>query len=85
LLKTDVVEPFCRRELPGPLEHALGQVDADDMAEGRGAGRLAGRQPGSAADVEHLVAGADSVRGAKVVVVRAQLDVVEVRSARRGH
>ena len=57
-LVPDVVEPFGRRQLTGALEHALGHVDADNAARRRGARRLASRQPGSAADVEHLVTGA---------------------------
>src|SRR3954452_21461419 len=48
-------------------------------------GRLASRQPGSAPDVDYLVTGADPVGGAKVLVVSAQLSVVEVQAVRRGH
>jgi hypothetical protein len=77
-----VVEPLLGRQLTGALEHALGHVDADDAARSRGPRRLPGRQPGSAADVEHLVTGADPVCGAKVLVVRAQLGVVEVQAVR---
>ena len=84
-LVADVVEPFGRRQLTGALEHALGHVDADDSARRRGARRLASRQPGAAADVEYLVTGADPVGGAKVLVVSAQLGVVEVQAGRRGH
>ena len=84
-LVADVVEPLGRRHLTGSLEHALGHVDADDAARRRGAGRLASRQPGSAPDVEHLVTGADPVRGAKVLVVSPQLGVVEVEAVRRRH
>ena len=84
-LVPDVVEPFGRRHLTGALEHALGHVDADNAARRRGARRLASRQPGSAADVDYLVTGADPVGGAKVLVVSAQLGVVEVQAGRRGH
>jgi hypothetical protein len=75
-----VVEPFGRRQLTGPLEHALGHVDTDHAARHRGARGLAGRQPGPAPDVEYLVTGADPVGGAKVLVVGAQLGVVEVEA-----
>ena len=78
-LVPDVVEPFRRRQLTGALEHALGHVDADNAARSRGARRLPSRQPGSAPDVEHLVTRADPVGGAKVLVVSAQLVVVEVQ------
>ena len=81
----DVGERFGRRQLTGALEHALGHVDADDAARRRGARRLASRQPGSAPDVEDRVAGADPVGGAEVLVVGAQLGVVEVQTVRRGH
>jgi len=84
-LVLDVVEPFGRRHLTGSLEHTLGHVDADNAAGRRGARRLASRQPGSAPDVEYLVTGADPVGGAKVLVVSAQLGVVEVEPVRRGH
>ena len=84
-LVPDVVEPFGRRHLTGSLEHALGHVDADNPARRRGARRLASRQPRSAADVDDRVTGADPVGGAKVLVVSAQLGVVEVEAARRGH
>ena len=84
-LVPDVVEPFGRRHLTGALEHALGHVDADNAARRRGARRLASRQPGSAPDVDYLVTGADPVGGAKVLVVSAQLGVVEVQAVRRGH
>jgi hypothetical protein len=46
---------------------------------GAAARRLASRHPGSAANVEYLVTGADSVGDAKVLVVSAQLGVVEVQ------
>ena len=62
-----------------------GHVDAENAARRRGTRGLASRQPGSAADVEHLVAGADPVGGAKMLVVSAQLGVVEVEAVRRGH
>jgi hypothetical protein len=52
---------------------------------GSGASCLASRQPGAAANIEHLVSGTDPVSGAKVLVLRAQLSVVEVRAVRRGH
>jgi TIR domain len=65
--------------------HVLGHVDADDAARRRGARRGASREPGSAADVDHLVTGADPVGRAKVLVVSAQLGVVEVQPVRRGH
>ena len=84
-LVADVVEPLGRRQLAGPLEHALGHVDAENAARRRRACRLASRQPGSAADVDYLVTGADPIGGAKVLVVSAQLDVVEVQPVRRGH
>jgi ketosteroid isomerase-like protein len=84
-LVADVVEPFGPRHLTGALEHALGHVDADNTARRRGTRRLASRQPGSAPDVDHLVTGADPVGRAKVLVVGAQLAVVEVQAVRRGH
>src|SRR5215217_3183166 len=84
-LVPDVVEPFGRRQLTGALKHALGHVDADNAAGLGLARRLASRQPGSAADVDHLVTGADPVGAAKVLVVGAQLGVVEVQAVRRGH
>jgi len=84
-LVPDIVEPFGRSHLTGALKHALGHVDADNAARRRRARRLASRQPGSAADVDYLVTGADPVGGAKVLVVSAQLGVVEVQAARRGH
>ena len=71
--------------MTGSLEHALGDVDADDAPRRRGARRLASRQPGSAADVEHLITGADLIGGAKMLVVGAQLRVIEVQAGRRGH
>ena len=77
-----VAEPIGRGQLTGALEHALGDVDADNPARSRGPRRLARRQPGSAADIDHFVTGADPVRGAKVLVVSAQLGVVEVRAVR---
>jgi hypothetical protein len=58
---------------------ALGHVDADDAAGRRGARRLASRQAGSAPDVDDVLTGPDPVRGAKVLVVSAQLAVVEVQ------
>ena len=84
-LVPDVVQPFGRRQLTGALKHALGDVDPDNAARRRGARRLASRQPGSAADVDYLVTGADPIRDAKVLVVRTQLGVVEVQAGRRGH
>jgi hypothetical protein len=84
-LVPDVLEPFGRRQLTGSHEHALRHVDADNPAGRRRARRLASRQPGSAPDVDYLVTGTDPVGGAKVLVVSAQLDVVEVEAARRGH
>ena len=84
-LVPDVVEPFGRSQLTGTLEHAFGHVDAGNAARRRGARRLASRQPGSAADVDYVVTGADPVGGAKVLVVSAQLGVVEVQAGRRGH
>jgi hypothetical protein len=84
-LVADVVEPFGSRQLKGALEHALGDVDADDAARRGGARRLTGRQAGSAPDVDDLVTGADPVCGAKVLVVSAQLGVVEIQAVRRGH
>jgi hypothetical protein len=82
-LVADVVESFGRRHLPGALEHPLGHVDADNSTRRRSARRLASRQPCSAADVHYLVARADRVGAAKVLVVSAQL--VEVQPGRRGH
>jgi hypothetical protein len=70
-LVPDVVEPFGRRHLTGSLEHALGYVHADNAARRSGARRLASRQPGSAPDVEYLLAGADAVGGAKMRLVSA--------------
>src|SRR5215207_10094923 len=70
-LVPDVAEPFDRRPLTGALKHALGHVDADNAARRRGARRLASRQPGSAPDVDYLIAAADAVGGAKVPVVGA--------------
>ena len=67
------------------IEDALGHVDAENAAWRGGARRLASRQPGSAADVQYLVTGTDPVGAAKVLVMRAQLDVVEVQLAWRGH
>jgi hypothetical protein len=84
-LVPDVVEPSGGRHLPGALEHALGHVDAENAPGRRRARRLASREPGSAADVEDLVPGADPVGGAKVLVVGAQFGVVEVQAVRRGH
>jgi hypothetical protein len=81
-LVAHVVDPFGRRQLTGALEHALGHVDAENAARSRGPRRLPGRQPGSAADIDHLVTRADPVCGAKVLVVSAQLGVVEVQAAR---
>jgi DNA-binding SARP family transcriptional activator len=51
----------------------------NDAARRRGARRLASRQPGSAADVDYLVTGADPVGRAKILVVSAQLGAVESR------
>ena len=56
-LVPDVAEPFGRRQLTGALKHPLGHVDADDAARRRSARRVASRQSGSAADVEHLITG----------------------------
>ena len=84
-LVPDVAEPFARGQLTGALKHPVGHVDADDAARRRGARRLASRQPGSAADVEHRITGADPVRGAKMLVVSAQLGVIEVQAGRRRH
>ena len=81
-LVTDVVEPLGRRQLTGALKHALGHVDADDAARRCGPRRLPSRQPGSAADIDHFVTGADPVCGAKVLVVSAQLGVVKVQANR---
>jgi hypothetical protein len=69
----------------GALEHALGDVDADNTARRRGARRLSRRQPRPAPDVENLVTGTDPVGGTKVLVVSAQLGVIEVQAARREH
>lgn len=44
-LVPDVVKPFGRRQLTGPLEHALGHVDADDAARRRSARRRVRRGP----------------------------------------
>ena len=66
-----VVEPFGRGHLTGALEHALGDIDAENPARRRGARRLASRQPGPAADVYDLVTGADPVSGAKMLVMKA--------------
>ncbi len=84
-LVPDVVEPFVRRYLTSALEHALGDVDAHNAARRRGTRRLASSQPGSAPDVDDIVTGPDPVGGAKVLVVSAQLGVVEVQPVRRGH
>ena len=84
-LVPDVGEPFGRRQLTGALKHPFGHVDADNAARRRGARRLPGRQPGSAADVEHLITGPDPVGGAKMLVVSAQLGVIEVQAGRRRH
>src|SRR4051794_36210150 len=84
-LVADVVQSVGGRQLTGALEHALGHVDADHAARRRGARRLACRQPATAADVEDLVAATDPVRATKVLMVSAQLGVVEVQAARRGH
>ena len=81
----DVGEPFGRRQLTGALKHPLGHVDADNTARRRGARRLASRQPGSAADVEHLITGADPVSRAKMLVVCAQLGVIEIQADQRRH
>ncbi len=82
---TDVAQPFGSGQLTGALEHALGDVDADNAAQRRAARRLARRQPRPAADVEDLVTGTDPVGGTKVLVVSAQLGVIEVQAARRAH
>ena len=84
-LVANVVEPFGRRQLPGAFDRALGHVDADNAARRGGARCLTSRQPGSAADVQHLVTGADPVGSAKMLVMRAQLGVVEIQAGRRGH
>jgi hypothetical protein len=84
-LVADIVEPFGRRKLTGALKHGLGHVDADNAAGRRGSRRVASRQPGSAPYVDDFVTGADPVGGAKVLVVSAQLDVIEVQAGRRGH
>ena len=84
-LVPDVVEPFGARQLTGALKHALRHVDADNAAGRRSTCRFASRQPGSASDVDDLVTWADPVGGAKVVMVSAQLGVVEVQAVRRGH
>ena len=81
----DVGEPFGHRQLTGALKHPLGHVDADNTARRRGTRRVASRQPGSAADVEHLITGADPVGGAKMLVVSAQLSVIEVQADQRRH
>src|SRR5206468_999710 len=81
--EVDVAEPLGRRQLTGPLEHSLGNVDADDTARRRRAPRLASCLSGSAANVEHLVAGANPVGGTEMLVVSAQLEVVEVQAVRR--
>jgi hypothetical protein len=52
---------------------------------GAAARRLASRQASSAPDVDYLVTGPDAVGGAKMLMVSAQLGVVEIQAARRGH
>lgn len=80
-----VLEPLGRRELSSALEHSLGDIDPDDASRCGLTPRLASRQTSSAADVQNLIATADPVGGAKVLVVSAQLDIVEIQSARRRH
>ena len=84
-LVPNVVEPFGGRHLTGAFKRALGHVDADNAAGRRRARRLTGRQPGSATDVQDLVTGADPIGGAKMLVMRPELGVVEVQADRRGH
>jgi hypothetical protein len=84
-LEADVGELFGRSGFTGALQHAFGDIDAQNAAGRRRARRFASRQPGSATDVEDPVTGADAVGGAEVPVVSAQHRVVEVRNGRRTH
>ena len=81
----DVVEPLGLGQLAGALEHRFGDVDADHAGGRCRPPRLARCLSRSAANVEHLVTGADPVGGAKMLVMGAQLDVVEIQPGRRGH
>ena len=76
VLVCHVVELLGDGEPAGVLEHRRGDVDAEHAPGRRGAGGVARRLPGAAADVENVVTGGDAGSGAKSLVVSAELGVV---------
>ena len=77
LLEGGVGHALLLRPAAGDLEHPRRQVDTDRRTFGRGAGRVASRLPGAAADVEDPIRGGD-VRGGQQPLVVGGDGAVEV-------
>ena len=72
----DVAEPFGSGELAGALDGLCGDVDAERAACVGCARGLPGRLPGSASDVEDVIADLDVAGPAQCLVMPTQFGVV---------
>ena len=81
VLEGDVAQALGFGDPPGAFEDRCGHVHTQCASVAGGAGGFTGGLARTAADVDHLVAGAHIGSGAEVHVVAAQLRVIEVSVA----
>ena len=79
LLEADILQALLFAEPASGRQALGGDVDADRAPGDSGFGGLPGGEPGTAADVEHVVIGADLRRRPQSLLIAPQLGVIVER------